>query len=252
MRKVMYVQVGIGNGNASDTIQGGYDYWFLPQKEDQMGAKPGDPDYYVEYRPVFEAAPPGQPMSPDLAGRFAADFALGAQLDARTDPGAAKRLLAEAREVYGLAQTKHVSSIVTTFPHDCYPGSEWKSDMLWGAAEIALADEAVPGAAATLHRDLGTAATWARAYIKQGHKAGGDREIRSGSAPSSARPTRRRTRSACTPPTRSTRNTAARTPTARSRSSSSTSRSAATRGAVRSWSGRAAWATSRAWARWRG
>lgn len=36
----MYVQVGIGNGNASDTIQGGYDYWFLPQKEDQMGAKP--------------------------------------------------------------------------------------------------------------------------------------------------------------------------------------------------------------------
>jgi endoglucanase len=174
VKKVMYVQVGIGNGNASNTIEGDYNFWFLPQREDKMGAKPGDPDYYVEYRPVFEAAPPGQPISPDLAGRFAADFALGAQLDAKTHPAEARRLLAEAREVYAMAKTTDVGSIVTTFPHDYYPGTEWKSDMLWGAAEIALADEAMPSQASHLHADLGSAARWARAYIAEGHPAGGD------------------------------------------------------------------------------
>src|SRR5579859_4084291 len=173
VHRVMYVQVGIGNGNASNTIEGDYNFWFLPQREDHMGAKPGDPGYYVEYRPVFEAAPPGKPVSPDLAGRFAADFALGAQLDTRTDPPEAAYLLAEAREVYGLAQTTNVRSIVTTFPHDYYPGSQWKSDMLWRAAEIALADEAL-GARPGLHHDLAAAARWARAYIAQGHPASGD------------------------------------------------------------------------------
>jgi hypothetical protein len=174
VKKEMYIQVGIGNGNASNTIEGDYNFWFLPQREDQMGAKPGAPDYYVEYRPVFEAAPPGQPIDPDFAGRFAADFALGAQLDARSDPPEAAYLLAEAREVYHLAKTSHVGSIVTTFPHDYYPGTEWKSDMLWGAAEIALADQAVRGERSHLHADLTTAATWARAYIRQGHPVGGD------------------------------------------------------------------------------
>jgi hypothetical protein len=174
VKKVMYVQVGIGNGNASNTIEGDYNFWFLPQREDQLGAKPGDPDYYVEYRPVFEAAPPGKPISPDLAGRFAADFALGAQLDAKSQPREARRLLAQAREVYAMAKTTDVGAIVTTFPHDYYPGSEWKSDMAWGAAEISLADEALGGQSGHLHADLTTAARWALAYIAQGHRAGSD------------------------------------------------------------------------------
>ena len=96
--KVLYAQVGIGNGNASNTIQGDYNFWFPPQDEDQMnvspGGNPGPTAYYVKYRPVFEAAPPGKPVSPDLAGRFAADFALGAQLDASSDPAQAAHLLA--------------------------------------------------------------------------------------------------------------------------------------------------------------
>ena len=81
VKKVLYIQVGIGNGNASNTIQGDYNFWFLPQAEDRMdvkqGGNPGPTAYYVKYRPVFEAAPPGKPISPDFAGRFAADFALG-------------------------------------------------------------------------------------------------------------------------------------------------------------------------------
>src|SRR5262249_54064552 len=98
-RKVLYAQVGIGIGNASNTIQGDYNFWFLPQREDRLnvkrGGNPGPSAYYVKYRPVFPAAPPGQKVPPNLAGRFAADFALGAQLSAgspTSDPGSAAHL----------------------------------------------------------------------------------------------------------------------------------------------------------------
>ena len=177
-KKVLYIQVGIGNGNASNTIQGDYNFWFLPQQEDRMdvkpGGNPGPTAYYVKYRPVFEAAPPGKPIDPDFAGRFAADFALGAQVAARTDPASAEHLLALARGIYAMAKTTDVGQIVTTFPNDYYPGTEWKSDMLWGAAEIALADEALGAPAWQVHSDLQVAAYWANQYIAQGHPVGGD------------------------------------------------------------------------------
>ena len=177
-KKVLYIQVGIGNGNASNTIQGDYNFWFLPQAEDRMdvrrGGNPGPTAYYVKYRPVFEAAPPGKPISPEFAGRFAADFGLAAQLDARGNRPEAEHLLALARGIYAMAKTTHVGQIVTTYPYDYYPGTEWKSDMLWGAAEIALADEALGAPRAQLHADLLTASAWAQAYIAQGHPKGGD------------------------------------------------------------------------------
>jgi endoglucanase len=177
-KKVLYIQVGIGNGNASNTIQGDYNFWFLPQAEDKMdvkkGGKPGPTAYYVKHRPVFEAALPGKKFSPEFAGRFAADFGLAAQLDARSNPAEAEQMLALARGIYAMAKTTHVGRIVTTFPDDYYPGTEWKSDMLWGAAEIALADEALHAPGAQVHADLDTASSWARAYIAQGHPAGGD------------------------------------------------------------------------------
>ncbi|HXB47098.1 MAG TPA: glycoside hydrolase family 9 protein [Streptosporangiaceae bacterium] len=177
-KKVLYIQVGIGNGNASNTIQGDYNFWFPPQAEDKMNVKkgghPGPSAYYVKYRPVFEAAPPGQRISPDFAGRFAADFGLAAQLDARSSRAEAEHLLSLARGIYAMAKTTNVGRIVTTSPYDFYPGTEWKSDMLWGAAEIALADEAMHAPAAQVRADLATASRWARAYIAQGHPAGGD------------------------------------------------------------------------------
>ncbi len=175
-RKVLYAQVGIGTGNASNTIQGDYNFWFLPQAEDRMkvgpGQDPGPSAYYVKYRPVFPAAPAGQQVSPDLAGRYAADFALGAQVAAR-GPGRssaqAAHLLSLARSVYAMAKTANVGQLVTAYPHDFYPATQWKSDMLWGAAEIALADEAAGAPAGQVRADLGVAARWARAYIAQGH-----------------------------------------------------------------------------------
>jgi hypothetical protein len=172
-RKVLYAQVGIGTGNASNTIQGDYNFWFLPQQEDRLnvkrGGNPGPSAYYVKYRPVFPAAPPGQKVPPNLAGRFAADFALGAQLAAGSDPASAAHLLNLARGVYAMAKTTHVGQLVTVFPHDFYPATQWKSDMLWGATEIALADEAAGAAPARVHADLSVAARWARAYMAQGH-----------------------------------------------------------------------------------
>jgi endoglucanase len=177
-RKVLYIQVGIGNGNASNTIQGDYNFWFLPQAEDKMdvkkGGNPGSTAYYVKYRPVFEAAAPGHKISPEFAGRFAADFGLAAQLDARSNRPEAEHLLSMARGIYAMAKITDVGRIITTFPYDYYPGTEWKSDMLWGAAEIALADEALRAPATQVHADLVTASRWARAYIAQGHPASGD------------------------------------------------------------------------------
>ena len=174
-QKVLYMQVGIGNGNASNTIQGDYNFWFLPQQEDLLdvakGGNPGPTAYYVKYRPVFEAAAPGQKVSPDLAGRYAADFALGAQL---AHGAAADRDLQLARSVYADAKTTDVGQIVTAYPNDYYPGTEWKSDMLWGATEIALADERLGVPRSQLRADLATAAMWARAYIAQGHPADSD------------------------------------------------------------------------------
>jgi hypothetical protein len=174
-KKVLYMQVGIGNGNASNTIQGDYNFWFLPQQEDKMdvakGGNPGPSAYYVKYRPVFEAAAPGQKVSPDLAGRYAADFALGAQL---SRGNAARRDLSLARSVYADAKTTDVGQILTAYPDDYYPGTEWKSDMLWGATEIALADEHLGVPKSVLKSDLAVAARWAKAYIAQGHPAGSD------------------------------------------------------------------------------
>jgi endoglucanase len=175
-RKVLYAQVGIGTGNASNTIQGDYNFWFLPQQEDRLnikpGGKPGPSAYYVRYRPVFPAAPPGDKVSPDLAGRFAADFALGAQLAAGSPgsgPASAAHLLSLARGVYAMAKTTDVGQLVTAFPHDFYPATQWKSDMLWGATEIALADEATGAGSARVRADLSVAARWARAYMAQAH-----------------------------------------------------------------------------------
>jgi endoglucanase len=170
-RKVLYAQVGIGSGNASNTIQGDYNFWFLPQAEDRLkvgpGQNPGPSAYYVKYRPVFPAAPPGQKVSPNLAGRYAADFALGAQVAG--DAAQSAHLLSLARSVYAMARTASVGQLVTAFPHDFYPATQWKSDMLWGAAEIALADEAAGAQGAQVRADLSVAARWARAYLAQGH-----------------------------------------------------------------------------------
>jgi len=164
----LYYQVGIGDGNGK-TILGDHDVWRLPQADDQLNVQPGDPEYYIKYRPVFRAGPPGSPISPNLAGRLAADFALGYQIYRTSDPTYAAGLLLAAEHVFALAKTHDVGQLLTATPHDYYPEVEWRDDMELGATELYFATAAGNLPAGLPQTNplfyLQQAAHWAKAYI---------------------------------------------------------------------------------------
>lgn len=148
--KTLYLQVGIGSGNAAGSFTGDHDLWRLPDGDDAQS----DPAnrYATTHRPVFRAADPGAPISPNLAGRISAAFALAAQADARSHPQRAREELADATSLYGMADTTSPPEpLVTALPHAFYPESTWHDDMELGAVEIARA-------ARLLHRPSRT--TW--------------------------------------------------------------------------------------------
>ncbi len=155
----LYYQVGIGSGNSK--IVADHDIWRLPQADDNYGGS--DPKYrYIRNRPVFRAAPPGSRVSPNLAGRDAAAFALCFQVFHQSDPAFAARCLAEGRHIFALADTHPKGNLVTVVPFDFYGETEWRDDMELGATELALAARAAGGDELTYLRQ---AAHWARAYI---------------------------------------------------------------------------------------
>jgi endoglucanase len=160
-RKVLYLQVGIGSGNAAGTFTGDHDLWRLPQADD--GDTTEADRYATARRPVFQAAAPGQPISPNLAGRVAAAFALAAQSEAGRDPAKAAAHFEDATSLYAQAATANPPSpLVTALPNAFYPERTWHDDMEFGAVEIALA-------ARVLGRDggpyLADAARFARGYL---------------------------------------------------------------------------------------
>ena len=161
--KVLYAQVGLGTGSEEFGFVGDHDIWRLPEADDALTAKPGDPMYYIKYRPVFRAAPPGARVSPNLAGRVAAAFALGAQVEARHDRRRARGLLAAAASLFATARTSHVGELVTAFPHAYYPEDSWLDDMEFGAVELALAARALHDRREAAW--LQAAAHWARGYL---------------------------------------------------------------------------------------
>ena len=137
--RTLYYQVGVGDGNRD--IVSDHDVWRLPQADDALNVSPGDPEYYLKYRPVFRAGPPGSPVSPNLAGRLAADFGLCYQVWHLTDRAYADRCLLAGEHVLALAKTTHVGQLLTASPHGYYPEREWHSDMELGATELARALE---------------------------------------------------------------------------------------------------------------
>ncbi|GAC1318553.1 MAG: hypothetical protein NVSMB25_08160 [Thermoleophilaceae bacterium] len=155
-RRLLY-QVGIGDGNGFD-VTGTHDLWMLPQASDALDVRPGNPRYFIKYRPVFAA---NGPVSPNLAGRLAAAFGLCAQLYAKSDPTYAARCLTAGQTVYGAAQTRNVSGLLTTAPRDFYPETEWRDDMALGAAELALG---MASAGRSPAYYLARSADWASAY----------------------------------------------------------------------------------------
>ncbi|MGH3734560.1 MAG: glycoside hydrolase family 9 protein [Micromonosporaceae bacterium] len=162
---VLYYQVGIGSGNAK--TYGDHDVWRLPQDDDTYGGT--DPRYrYLRNRPVFRSNAPGELISPNLAGRVAAAFALCYQIWRTTDPAYANSCLAKGQHVFDLANP-NPSKLVSVIPYSFYPEVEWRDDMELGAAELARALQAGTPPAGLPHRDpafyLQRAAHWANAYI---------------------------------------------------------------------------------------
>jgi endoglucanase len=164
----LYYQVGIGEGNR-DTA-GDHDIWRLPQTDDTYGG--ADPLYrYIRRRPVFRAAAPGAPASPNLAGRDAAAFGLCFQIFHAADPALADRCLQAGERVFALADTKHRGHLITAIPFSFYPEKEWRDDIELGAKELSVALSSGGSLPAGLpHTDpgfyLASAASWAKEYVK--------------------------------------------------------------------------------------
>jgi endoglucanase len=162
--RTLYTQVGTGVGvTVGDRdFLGDHDTWRLPQADDAPAA-PGDATYYQRQRPVFRAADPGQPISPNLAGRVAAAFALAAQVEAAADPERARAHLDAAAQIFALADTHPASDLVTTQPRDFYPEDTWHDDLTLAATELGRAGTALhdPRAAGWERQ----ATHWAQAVI---------------------------------------------------------------------------------------
>jgi len=159
--KTLYVQVGIGEGDSSGSFYGDHDLWRLPQADD--GDKAKTDKYAAAHRPAFEAAAPGAKISPNLAGRVSAAFALAAQVDATANPAQAATEYQAATSLYAMANTaKPPKKLVTALPWDYYPETTWHDDMEFGAAEIALASQKLGHDATPYLRD---GARWAKDYI---------------------------------------------------------------------------------------
>jgi endoglucanase len=163
--KTFYYQVGIGTGNAKTV--GDHDIWRLPQADDTFGGS--DPLFrYIRNRPVFRAAPPKSPISPNLAGRDAAVFGLCYQLFKTSDAPFAEKCLRAGVHVFDLADT-NPGQLTTYVPYSFYPETEWRSDLELGATELYLALAGGAPAGLELPHDapyyLRQAAHWASAYI---------------------------------------------------------------------------------------
>lgn len=198
---------GLGNPSSSTGLCGGtystpfcliteYDIWTLPQAADDFSLKelglPGNPEpcyeyntYYICHRPVLPAGPPGSLISPNLAGRLAADFAEYYQLFRSTNPQSTNRALEDAEQIFELADTSYpdpapsVGSgscrkcLLTVLPFDGYPETVWDDDMELGATELYFALQSAGGEqnlpSGLLHTDtrhyLRLAAQFARNYI---------------------------------------------------------------------------------------
>jgi endoglucanase len=134
--RTLYYQVGTGEANS--TYTGDHDIWRLPQADDHYQG-PNARDVYIRHPPVFRAGKPGAPISPNLAGRLAADFALCYQVFRHSDPGYAANCLREAETVYAQAGTHWKGQLLTVLPWDFYPETSWRDDMMLGATELARA-----------------------------------------------------------------------------------------------------------------
>jgi endoglucanase len=172
--QTLYYQVAIASGGRN--YVGDHDIWRLPQVDDTY-QNCVSPYQYICRRPVLQnpAGGSGAKISPNLAGRLAADFALCYKVFASTNASYANQCLLSAEHVFDLADSAPVGNLVTAGPFDFYPETEWRDDMELGAAELYLALQSCgstcPAGPHPASYYLQQAATWANAYISGANDA---------------------------------------------------------------------------------
>ena len=165
--KTFYYQVAVASGGHN--YVGDHDIWRLPQADDNYQSCIS-PFEFICNRPVFinTAGGANAPISPNLAGRVAASFAVCYQVFKASNPGYANQCLLSAEHIFDLANTAP-ATLLTTGPHDFYPETEWRDDLEFGATELYFALQAGNLPAGLPHTDplfyLTAAANWAHAYI---------------------------------------------------------------------------------------
>lgn len=167
--KTLYYQVAVASGGHA--YVGDHDIWRLPQADDNYQGCVS-PYQYICHRPVFQntAGGAGATISPNLAGRLAADFALCYKVFIGSNAAYANQCLLSAEHIFDLANTAPSGNLLTAGPFDFYPETEWRDDLELGATELYFALQGASGLPSGLpHTDpnyyLPLAATWANAYI---------------------------------------------------------------------------------------
>ncbi len=149
--RTLYYQVGNSQDWTNFSYLSDYDIWRLPQADDNWDGCSKDATF-ICHRPVFVAGPAGSKISPNLAGRLAADFAVCYELNRETKPQLAERCLKNAADVFELADTSFADPaasvdsgscasgcLLSIIPFDGYPETVWEDDMELGATELYFA-----------------------------------------------------------------------------------------------------------------
>jgi endoglucanase len=172
--QILYYQMAIGNGNAQTVSD--HDIWRLPQADDTYGGCTSV-YRYICHRPVFvnpaalssNQIKTAAPISPNLAGRLAADFALCYHVYQTSNPAYANQCLGSAEHIFDLANTAPSGNLLTAIPFSFYPETEWRDDLELGATELYFAVQGCgTSCPVNLHPAsyyLQEAAHWANAYI---------------------------------------------------------------------------------------
>ncbi len=120
--KTLYYQVGNSQDWANfPGLLSDYDIWRLPQANDDWQGCPSAA-HYICHRPVFVAGPAGSPISPNLAGRLAAAFAVCYQLERTSHPDFANQCLKDAEHIFALADTSYADPAASVGSGTCNSG----------------------------------------------------------------------------------------------------------------------------------
>lgn len=114
--ETLYYQVAVASGGRN--YEGDHDIWRLPQVDDAYQGC-GSPYEYICNRLVFQntAGGSGASISPNIAGRHAADFALCYKMFLSSNSSYANQCLTSAEHVFDLANTAPTGNLLTEGPY---------------------------------------------------------------------------------------------------------------------------------------